>query len=89
MSCMRCIVSGRVQGVWFRETTRTRALELGLSGSAVNLPDGTVEIIACGQDAALQELQNWLWTGSPMSRVERVSCEPLPEQAPPHGFRTG
>jgi acylphosphatase len=75
--------------VWFRETTRTRAQELGITGSAVNLPDGTVEVIACGEEDALDELRNWLWTGSPMSRVDQVSCEFLPDQAPAPGFRTG
>ncbi len=89
MSCVRCIVSGRVQGVWFRETTRSRAQELGITGSAVNLPDGTVEVIACGEEEALDGLCNWLWVGSPMSRVDHVSCEFLPEQAPAPGFRTG
>jgi len=88
MSCIRCIVSGRVQGVWFRETTRQQAQMLGISGSAVNLPDGTVEVIACGMEAALLELQDWLWTGSPMSRVKSVSCEVLPDYVPPAGFRT-
>lgn len=89
MSCVRCIVSGRVQGVWFRETTRSRAQELGIAGSAVNLPDGTVEVVACGEEAALDELRNCLWTGSPMSRVDQVSCECIPEQTPAPGFRTG
>ena len=89
MSCVRCIVSGRVQGVWFRETTRSRARELGLSGSAVNLPDGTVEVIACGDEPAVKALQDWLWTGSTLSRVKQVACEELPNHVPSPGFRTG
>ena len=89
MSCMRCIVSGRVQGVWFRETTRRKALELGLTGQALNLRDGTVEVTACGDEQALRELRNWLWEGSPMSRVDDVHCEELVEPVLYAGFHTG
>ncbi len=88
MTCIRCVVSGRVQGVWFRETTRQQAQALGLTGSAVNLSNGDVEVIACGAELALQQLQSWLWTGSRTSRVSDVICEPL-EQSPPQSFTTG
>lgn len=89
MKCVRCIVSGRVQGVWFRETTRQQASRLGLTGSAVNRRDGTVEVIACGDEPAVEALQAWLWKGSPMSRVEDVQCieHHLPD--PPTTFRVG
>ncbi|WP_457675056.1 acylphosphatase [Thiolapillus sp.] len=89
MACMRCIVSGRVQGVWFRETTRRKALELGLTGQALNLRDGTVEVIACGEEQALQALQEWLWTGSPLSRVDDVRCGSLARPVWYSGFHTG
>jgi acylphosphatase len=89
MKCVRCIVSGRVQGVWFRETTRRQASRLGLAGSAVNRADGTVEVIACGDEAAVAALREWLWEGSPLSRVERVECTPLDLSALPVGFTTG
>jgi acylphosphatase len=49
-------VSGRVQGVGFRWWTRARALELGLHGWAMNRPDGRVEVVAEGSEAALQNL---------------------------------
>lgn len=88
MPCVRCIVSGRVQGVWFRETTRQKAVALGLKGRAVNLPNGDVEVIACGSEDDLQQLQEWLWQGSSMSRVASVKCEAL-EQDPPGSFTTG
>ena len=88
MPCMKCRVSGRVQGVWFRETTRQQALALGLKGSAVNLPNGDVEVIACGAEENLKQLQDWLWQGSSMSRVTGVRCEAL-EQLPPVSFTTG
>lgn len=75
MACKRCIVQGRVQGVWFRDTTRQRALELGLSGSAANRRDGSVEVIICGEAPPVETLCDWLWVGSPMSEVEVVRCE--------------
>ncbi|MGD8875746.1 MAG: acylphosphatase, partial [Gammaproteobacteria bacterium] len=51
MPAMRCYVSGRVQGVFFRASTRDRARQLGLTGQASNLPDGRVEVIASGPEA--------------------------------------
>ena len=89
MICVRCIVSGRVQGVWFRETTRQKANRLGITGSAVNRRDGTVEVIACGDEAAVDALQVWLWEGSPMSRVENVACVSFEPSEPPATFRVG
>lgn len=83
--CKRCIVEGRVQGVWFRDTTRRKALELGVRGSAMNLPDGSVEVLACGEKQAVDALCDWLWEGSPNSRVTAVQCEFANTPAPP-GF---
>lgn len=88
MPCVRCIVSGKVQGVWFRETTRQKAVDLGLKGSAVNLPNGDVEVFACGTAEDLEQLRDWLWQGSSMSRVTAVRCETT-EQEPPAFFTTG
>ena len=80
MPCRRFIISGRVQGVWFRASTRQQAQRLGLSGRAVNLPDGRVEVVACGGTAELDELARWLWRGPDLARVENVSDEQVPEQ---------
>lgn len=88
MPCMKCLVSGRVQGVWFRETTRQQAVALGLTGSAVNLSNGDVRVIACGAEEDLKQLQEWLWQGSSMSRVTSVHCEAT-EQPHPASFTTG
>ena len=88
MACKRFIVSGRVQGVWFRASTREQALGLGLSGHAINLPDGRVEVVACGDAAALKRLATWLWQGPRLARVEDVRSEELPDR-PGGGFRTG
>lgn len=83
--CIRCLVSGRVQGVCFRSSTRREALTLGVRGYARNLPDGRVEVLACGPRQALDALCEWLWVGSSSARVTAVDCEPADEAAP-EGF---
>lgn len=74
--CIHCFVSGRVQGVFFRAATQNEARELGLSGWVRNLPDGRVEVLACGAGPAVEALQRWLWEGPPHARVEDVTCDP-------------
>lgn len=88
MACRRFLVSGRVQGVWFRASTRDQALRLGLSGHALNLADGRVEVVACGEPAALDALERWLWQGPELARVAQVEREDL-AQAVGEGFRVG
>lgn len=88
MPTARFLVSGRVQGVFYRASTRGQALVLGLSGRADNRPDGSVEVLASGSPDALDALERWLWRGSPAARVDAVEREDLPEQAL-HGFHTG
>jgi acylphosphatase len=73
----RCLVAGRVQGVFFRASTRARATALGVPGHARNLPDGRVEVLACGSGAAVQALCDWLWHGPPAAEVTAVDCEPV------------
>jgi acylphosphatase len=75
MVCTRFYVSGRVQGVFFRASTRDRARSLGLAGEVSNLPDGRVAVTACGAQAALDSLQQWLWEGPPQAAVSDVRCE--------------
>ncbi len=72
MICRRCLVGGRVQGVYYRATATRRAQDLGLSGYARNLPDGRVEVLACGDEAAVLAFVKWLWIGSSASRVTSV-----------------
>ena len=88
MPAARFIVSGRVQGVFFRAGTRDQALALGLSGHALNRPDGSVEVLACGGAAALDALHAWLQRGTPAAQVESVQRTELPDQEL-SGFRTG
>ena len=75
MAAARFLVAGRVQGVYFRASTRERALALGLDGYARNLADGRVEVVACGEAAALEALAEWLQHGPPAARVEQVLRE--------------
>lgn len=84
--CIRCQIAGLVQGVWFRGSTRQQALRLGLTGYAKNLADGSVEVVACGEEGALRELQEWLWQGPSQAQVMSVSCEP--HQGDYSGFNT-
>ena len=80
MACRRFRVTGRVQGVFFRASTRDVAVPLKITGHAVNLPNGSVEVLACGDPAAVAELERWLYDGPPgasVTSVERidVDCE--------------
>jgi len=72
MICRRSFVSGRVQGVFYRATCVRKAQSLGLAGFARNLADGRVEVLACGEAAAVDALVAWLWEGSPASKVTAV-----------------
>jgi acylphosphatase len=72
MPAARFLVTGRVQGVFFRASTRERALKLGLRGHAKNLADGRVEVLAEGDASAIDALERWLHIGPPMARVESV-----------------
>ncbi len=74
MACRRFLVSGRVQGVFYRAGTQDRARRLGLTGWVRNLSDGRVELVACGDDAKLKQLEEWLWQGPPHARVEGVTA---------------
>jgi acylphosphatase len=76
-SCMRCYVSGKVQGVWYRATSKEQAEKLGISGWAKNLPDGRVEIFACGESQQLDTLFQWLHQGPPLAKVEQCTREDL------------
>jgi acylphosphatase len=70
----RCFVAGRVQGVFYRASTRQRAHELGCRGYAHNLPDGRVEVLAVGEPAAVHALIEWLRQGPPAAHVTEVKC---------------
>lgn len=79
MICRRFLVSGLVQGVFYRASAGEQAQRLGLTGFVRNTPDGRVELVACGEESRLAELERWLWKGPPAARVENVIAadEPL------------
>jgi len=72
LNCKRYIVSGHVQGVWYRGSTQSKANQLGLTGYAYNLDDGCVEVVACGDDQAISSLVDWLWQGPAGASVTNV-----------------
>jgi acylphosphatase len=76
------IIQGRVQGVFFRDSTRRKARELGLGGWVRNCPDGTVEAVAAGDEAALDALEAWFRDGGPpAAQVEGVAVTDVAEEA--------
>ena len=84
----RFIVTGRVQGVFFRDSTREVAQSLQLGGHAINLPDGSVEVLACGSTQALDQLAEWLHEGPRLANVTDVVAEEV-EWQELAGFRVG
>jgi acylphosphatase len=72
-------VSGFVQGVFYRQSTKEKALELGISGIVKNLPDGNVHIVATGTSDQLDQLVQWCKQGPPRAKVTAVNVE---EEAP-------
>jgi len=87
---IRARVSGRVQGVFFRQATRIEADRLGLAGSVRNLPDGQVEVEAEGPSEAIEALLRFLHQGPPLARVTAVEVEELEPvgERPPFRLRT-
>ena len=76
---MRCLVSGRVQGVWFRGATQARMRELGVRGWVRNLPDGRVEAVLEGDEPAVKQGVEFLHAGPRGARVTSVEVSDLPE----------
>ena len=87
----RCYVSGRVQGVNYRASARRQAVAGGIAGYARNLPDGRVEILACGASGAVDRFVEWLWVGPAAARVTAVVIEELEADSLqcPADFSTG
>jgi acylphosphatase len=89
--CKRFLVGGRVQGVFYRATVAQHARGLAITGHALNLPDGRVEVLACGAPQALAEFERRLWIGSAASKVTSVAAADADpgSQAAPDSFVTG
>jgi acylphosphatase len=80
------VVSGRVQGVWFRASARDRALALGVDGSARNLADGRVELCAEGDPDRVDAFVAWCREGPEAARVAGVAVEEREPRGGPPGF---
>ena len=77
MKTLRIIVSGRVQGVFFRASTKAVADQIGIKGIVKNLPDGTVFIEAEGEDFLMEDFIDWCKYGPDDARVDDISIEEI------------
>lgn len=69
------LISGKVQGVYYRASAKRKAAELGVTGYAKNLPDGRVQLVAEGPEPALASLRHWCHDGPPAAEVDSVNAE--------------
>jgi acylphosphatase len=74
------IIRGRVQGVFFRQATREKAREFGISGWVKNMPDGSVLIKATGESGMLEKLADWCRSGPPRAAVENILVSEEPAE---------
>jgi acylphosphatase len=86
--CIHAVVTGRVQGVWYRAFVREQAAAKGVTGWAKNQADGSVDVMLCGENNAVQQVLSTLKEGPPLSEVAKVSHGLLPWQQY-DGFITG
>jgi acylphosphatase len=86
--CKRCLVSGKVQGVFYRASTVEQAKRLSLTGYAKNLTDGRVEVMVCGEEIQVKELIGWLWQGPPSAEVQGVEVLDADAAQAPGDFST-
>ncbi len=75
MNCTHLIISGRVQGVFFRANVRNKANELGLKGYAKNLENGNVEVVAEGKEEKLRELLAFIKKGPGIAEVKGIDAK--------------
>lgn len=89
MIARKCKVSGRVQGVYYRASAQKRARELDITGHARNLDDGSVEVLACGEQVQVETFIEWLWVGPAAARVMAVDVVEHRPADWPARFTTG
>ncbi|MBI2767891.1 MAG: acylphosphatase [Chloroflexi bacterium] len=83
----RLTITGRVQGVGYRDWAMTMARRLGLAGWVRNCTDGSVEALVVGDDQAVGEMIDACRRGPTMARVDNVDIEPVDLDVLPEGFR--
>ncbi len=81
--CRRLLISGRVQGVWYRGSMQNEAEKLGVTGWVKNRPDGRVEALVEGTTAAVETIVEWCWQGPPAAHIDHVDVS----VDQPHGLR--
>lgn len=86
MVCRRYRIAGLVQGVYYRASARAEAARLGVTGWVSNLPDGRVEVTACGTAEQLAVFEAWLRRGPPRAAVREVEVREAPLEPFP-GFQ--
>lgn len=79
--CIKAIISGRVQGVFYRENTRKKAMALNITGWVKNNADNTVELHACGDEEKIKIFIDWLWKGSLLAKVTNVAWSEISNEA--------
>lgn len=80
MQTKQILITGKVQGVWYRQAARIKAIELGIKGTVQNQPNGSVVVVATGSPQQLAGFQHWCWQGPPRARVENVVAQECPVQ---------
>ncbi|MDP2650810.1 MAG: acylphosphatase [bacterium] len=75
MRHLKIKISGKVQGVFFRDSVGQKGEEWGIKGFVRNEPDGLVYIEAEGPEEVLEKLVNWCWEGPDMAKVDKVEIE--------------
>lgn len=84
--CIRALVTGHVQGVWYRQSTLDQALSHGLTGWVRNLSDGRVEVLLCGESNAVRQVEAWLQVGPALANVADVDSRDVVLEESYQGF---
>jgi len=82
-STVYVLISGRVQGVWFRANTKEKAEELGLTGWVRNTKEGNVEAVFEGEEEVVKKMIDWCHHGPPLARVDKI----VVKKQKPYGFK--
>jgi acylphosphatase len=84
MKTVSITVKGKVQGVFYRQTAKEKALDLGITGKVMNLPNGDVHVIASGQDKMIDQFIDWCRQGPSKANVTGLEIRDLPDEVFSH-----